>query len=72
SGSGRIVFNHTETAYEFSNKIVGDGSIVSLAGETILTGDLTGYGSFDSYAGRVIVDGNSRLVIKGDLGTSYH
>jgi outer membrane autotransporter protein len=70
SGSGRVVFNHTNTAYEFSNKIVGDGSIVSLAGETILTGDLTGFASFDSYAGGVTVDGNSRLVIKGDLGTT--
>ncbi|QTG01864.1 autotransporter domain-containing protein [Agrobacterium rubi] len=70
SGTGRVVFNHSDTAYEFSNKIVGDGSIVSLAGETILTGDLTGFASFDSYAGGVIVDGNSRLVIKGDLGTA--
>ncbi|SES26218.1 autotransporter domain-containing protein [Rhizobium sp. NFR03] len=70
SGSGRLVFNHTNTGYDFSNKIVGDGSIVSLSGETILSGDLTGFASLDSYAGGVIVDGNSRLVLKGDLGTA--
>ncbi|HEV2506028.1 MAG TPA: autotransporter domain-containing protein, partial [Mesorhizobium sp.] len=72
---GHLSFNHTGTggtAYTMENALVGDGIITALAGETILSGDLT---KFYSTAGRlgggVVVDGDSaKLVLKGDLGTA--
>ncbi|WP_448116974.1 autotransporter domain-containing protein [Mesorhizobium amorphae] len=72
---GHLSFNHTgtgSTAYTLENALVGDGIITALAGETILSGDLT---KFYSTAGRlgggVVVDGdNAKLVLKGDLGTA--
>uniref|UniRef100_UPI0016427014 autotransporter outer membrane beta-barrel domain-containing protein n=1 Tax=Mesorhizobium amorphae TaxID=71433 RepID=UPI0016427014 len=72
---GHLSFNHTGTgsnAYTMENALVGDGIITALAGETILSGDLT---KFYSTAGRlgggVVVDGDTaKLVLKGDLGTA--
>lgn len=72
---GHLNFNHTgtgSTAYTLENALVGDGIITALAGETILSGDLT---KFYSTAGRlgggVVVDGDgAKLTLKGDLGTA--
>ncbi|WP_379061999.1 autotransporter outer membrane beta-barrel domain-containing protein [Mesorhizobium sp. UC74_2] len=72
---GHLNFNHTGTgsaAYTLENALVGDGIITALAGETVLSGDLT---KFYSTAGRlgggVVIDGDSaKLVLKGDLGTA--
>ena len=66
---GQLLFNHTGTGYEFKNAIAGDGTIVSLAGETILSGDMTKFLGTDSVTGGVVVKGGSRLVINGDFGT---
>lgn len=67
---GRLVFNHTETGYDFSNALVGNGVIAALNGETVLTGDLTRFYATNSYGG-IVVDGkDAKLVLKTDLGTA--
>jgi fibronectin-binding autotransporter adhesin len=43
AGTGRLVFNHTDSGYSFSNMISGAGAIAFLAGTTILTGDSSGF-----------------------------
>ncbi len=43
SGTGKIVFNHTETDYAFDADITGSGTLVSEAGVTKLSGDLSGF-----------------------------
>lgn len=56
SGTGKIVFNHTSTAYTFANSISGLGTIESVAGTTYLTGDLSGFtGAFDIEGGTLSV-----------------
>lgn len=64
SGSGTIVFNHTDTAYTLSSVIVGSGAIRQLSGFTSLTGNNTGSSEF---LGTVSVEGGV-LSIDGDFG----
>ncbi|OJY78924.1 MAG: hypothetical protein BGP09_23745 [Rhizobium sp. 60-20] len=63
AGDGHLNFNHTNAGYDFANTIGGKGTINSLAGETILSGDLT------KFNGNVNVDGG-KLVLKGNLDTT--
>ncbi len=70
---GRLNFNHTgsgESAYEFSNTLVGNGVIRALAGETTLTGDLTKfYSTNNNLEGGIVVDGDgAKLTFKSDFG----
>ncbi len=52
TGTGKIVFNHTETNYDFSVDVTGNGTIASHDGVTKLSGDLSGYtGGFDIQGG---------------------
>ncbi len=58
SGTGSIIFNHTDDAYTFTPTITGSGSIRNLAGTTSLTGDLSGYtGTLSTEGGTVRVNG---------------
>ncbi|MGO4741648.1 autotransporter-associated beta strand repeat-containing protein, partial [Bosea sp. 2KB_26] len=50
AGTGRIVFNHTSTAYTFAPKITGAGALLIEAGVTILTGTNT-------YSGGTTING---------------
>lgn len=50
-GNGKIVFNHTETAYDFDANVSGDGTISQEAGYTTLTGDYSGFTGFGSVSG---------------------
>lgn len=65
---GNLVFNHTDSGYRFTNKIAGDGAIYNLAGETILSGDLSGFVGTSTLGGVVVSGG--RLVIESDFGTA--
>jgi outer membrane autotransporter protein len=60
-GAGALVFNHTETAYDFDAVITGTGQIGVLAGVTTLTGDSS------AFAGDTTVIGGS-LIVNGWLG----
>lgn len=52
AGAGTLVFNHTNTDYEFAAALVGNGTVEFLAGETILTGDISAFtGQFTGSAG---------------------
>ncbi len=61
AGTGTLVFNHTDTDYEFNTAISGDGTIDHLAGDTIFSADSSGF-TGDTYA-----DGGT-LEITGQLG----
>lgn len=67
AGDGRLVFNHTGnpdgSAHEFGAGISGDGAIGHLAGETVLTGDSSGFLGMTSVTG-------GRLVVANALGGS--
>lgn len=39
AGTGRIVFNHTNTDYQFATDMTGNGTLDFLSGATVLTGD---------------------------------
>ncbi len=43
SGTGTINFNHNTAGYIFAPAITGNGTINALAGDTTLSGDLTGF-----------------------------
>jgi outer membrane autotransporter protein len=43
SGTGTLNFNHTSSRYVFAPAITGSGTINAYAGETTLSGDLTGF-----------------------------
>lgn len=60
SGDGAIVFNHTETLYDFVANIIGIGDINVLSGTTTLTGDLSGF------AGTTVID-NGLLLINNNM-----
>lgn len=51
SGSGQIVFNHTDTALGFTANVSGNGEILSLSGGTTLSGTV------NLGAGRILIDG---------------
>ena len=60
---GTLVFNHTDTAYDFSADMSGLGAIQQLAGTTDLTGDSSGF------TGQVTITGGT-LNVTGQLGSS--
>lgn len=59
SGTGKIVFNHTETEYTFEPKIIGTGTLEHHAGTTILTGSNTYSGDTTVRRGTLIIKGAS-------------
>jgi len=61
--NGTLVFNHTDTAYDFSADMSGLGTIQQLAGTTDLTGDSSGF------TGQVTITGGT-LNVTGQLGSS--
>ena len=63
SGDGAIVFNHTETLYDFDANIIGIGDINVLSGTTTLTGDLSGF------AGIAEID-NGLLLINNNMANA--
>ena len=52
SGTGTVVFNHTDTNYTFSPAISGNGTVKVLSGTTVLTGANT-------YSGDTIISGGT-------------
>lgn len=57
SGTGTLVFNHTDTDYEFDTGISGYGKIDVYSGTTTLTGNLSGYtGIVEIYGGKLSVN----------------
>ena len=43
SGTGSLVFNHSETDYDFNAAVSGNGTLSQEAGRTTLTGDFSGF-----------------------------
>ncbi|WP_372530032.1 autotransporter domain-containing protein [Oricola sp.] len=69
-GDGTVVFNHTDTGYDFGAGISGNGEIFHKAGETNLTGDSSGFlGETRVYGGTLHVSG-SLGGSTGVIGTS--
>ncbi|WP_417773925.1 autotransporter domain-containing protein [Stappia sp.] len=58
AGTGKIVFNHTDTAYAFASDISGAGSVDVLAGTTRLGGTNTYTGATTVSGGTLAVDGS--------------
>ena len=59
-GTGTLVFNHTDAAYEFGADISGNGAILHQAGTTFFSGDSSGFtGVFDLEGG--VIGGNGAL-----------
>lgn len=56
SGTGSIVFNHTNTDYVFDANVEGAGSLDFYSGKTALTGD------YSAYTGSARVNGGTMLV----------
>jgi outer membrane autotransporter protein len=72
-GDGTLVFNHTNTDYEFSAPIYGLGTIEIHSGTTTLSGDNSGFdGITDIYGGTLLVtdvlDGSIAVAAGGTLG----
>lgn len=64
AGTGQIVFNHTDPAYEFAPVLTGAGTVRVEAGHTSLTGDNT-------YSGNTLLSGGTlTLGHSNALGTS--
>ena len=69
-GDGTLVFNHTDSGYDLGTDISGDGTIFHKAGETILSGDSSGFlGETRVYGGTLHVSG-SLGGSTGVIGTS--
>ncbi len=62
AGTGSILFNHTDSNYDFSKTVTGSGTITALAGTTYLSGDLSGF------TGTAVSTGNAALYITGTYG----
>ncbi|KTT63389.1 autotransporter [Pseudomonas oryzihabitans] len=60
AGRGTLAFNHTDSGLQFGNSVSGQGRIYAFAGDTTLSGDLSGF------SGSVVVRGG-RLVLAGDV-----
>ncbi|OCW58562.1 autotransporter domain-containing protein [Hoeflea olei] len=58
AGDGKIVFNHTDTAYQFGANISGAGSLLLESGTTILTGTNTYTGGTTVKGGHLLVNGS--------------
>ncbi|WP_319531284.1 hypothetical protein [uncultured Cohaesibacter sp.] len=68
AGDGKLVFNHTDTGYEFDAQITGDGDVEVYSGETILTGSNFYTGTTTIYGGLLTVNGkilNSDVIVSG-------
>lgn len=66
--TGTVIFNHTETDYDFAHKITGDAAIRVLAGTTIFSGDQEYTNLTNVEGGELIVNGNidnSRVLVGG-------
>jgi subtilase-type serine protease len=63
NGTGLIVFNHTNTDYEFDAVISGGGNVAVYSGETVLTGASTYTGATAVFGGLLTVNGS----ITGDV-----
>ncbi|MBN8944268.1 MAG: autotransporter domain-containing protein [Rhizobiales bacterium] len=67
NGTAKLVFNHGDTAYRFSTRLVSAGtgahSVAHLAGTTLLTGDSSGF------TGTTTVSGGKLLVGDATSGT---
>lgn len=73
TGTGAIVFNHTDPNYAFNANISGSGTLSQLAGVTSLTGNLTGFtGTTNVSGGTLSVDtalsGPVNLLAGGTVG----
>ncbi|MBA8879712.1 autotransporter domain-containing protein [Phyllobacterium myrsinacearum] len=67
----KLVFNHTNSGYLFSNTLTGGGQIDAYSGETIVTGDLSQFYTGNGGDGTINVDGkDAKLVIKSNLDTT--
>lgn len=60
-GTGTLVFNHTDTDYEFSIDMSGPGIILAESGTTTLSGDNSGF------TGTTSVYGDATLLVTGNL-----
>lgn len=58
--NSKLVFNHTNNGYLFSNTLTGGGQIDAYSGETIVTGDLSQFYTGNGGGGTVNVDGKMR------------
>ena len=66
-GTSALVFNHTETAYDFAPAITGDGSIGLFSGSTHFTGDLSGHtGTLTVDGGSLAINSNETLSLGGN------
>jgi outer membrane autotransporter protein len=63
-GTGNLLFNHTDTGYNFSPDISGNGTITHVAGETIFSGDGSGF------TGQAHVIGG-QFYVNGTLGNGF-
>ncbi|WP_174803435.1 autotransporter domain-containing protein [Martelella limonii] len=57
TGSGKIVFNHTNPDYTFAPDITGAGGVEVYSGTTILTGKSSYTGGTDVFGGKLVVNG---------------
>nr|WP_272209868.1 autotransporter-associated beta strand repeat-containing protein [Marinicella sp. W31]MDC2875700.1 autotransporter-associated beta strand repeat-containing protein [Marinicella sp. W31] len=62
TGSGTIVFNHTDTDYTFSPDITGAGHVGVYSGTTILTGKNSYTGGTDVFGGKLVVNGTTGAI----------
>lgn len=69
--NNKLVFNHTNRGYMFSNTLTGGGQIDAYSGVTIVTGDLSQFYTGNGGDGTVNVDGkDAKLVIKSNMDTT--
>lgn len=57
----KLFFNHTGSAHEFAVDMIGEGRLYQLAGETVLTGDSSGFTGVSQVSG-------GALLVNGSLG----
>lgn len=56
--SSKLVFNHSETSYDFNPALQGGGALEFYSGTTSIRGDLSSYtGTFDVFGGTAIMTG---------------
>lgn len=60
-GEGKIVFNHTSDGYQFAAPMTGTGTIETISGTTVLTGNSSGF------TGKTTASGGT-LAVNGVLG----
>ena len=70
-GTGKIVFNHTESNHVFSHRITGAGTVDILAGQTTFSGNQAYTGDTAISGGKLLANGviaSSVLLTGGTLG----